>query len=147
MADIDLSKYIGLEFKEGGRDWSGVDCYGLMGLFLRTEFNILIDDCSDEYDSLDYSEPAVREQISGLLDGGMDDWQPVYEQQAYDGILLSIAGRPLHVGIVIDKRYMLHIEKGINACLERYDTAQWKSRIIGFYRHKNMAHDTSNHTT
>jgi hypothetical protein len=40
----------------------------------------------------------------------------------------------IHGGIVLDSCRMLHIERGLDAVIERFYGMVWKDRIEGFYR-------------
>ena len=61
--------------------------------------------------------------------------------QAGDGVLLRILGAAMHVGVVVAPKWMLHIEHGTNAMLEKYTGPHWSKRVIGFYRHEKLFTD------
>lgn len=48
-----MDKYIGIPFKEHGRDINGWDCYGLIYYILKKEFNINIPSYVDNYGSIE----------------------------------------------------------------------------------------------
>ena len=53
-----------------------------------------------------------------------------------DGVLLRVMGRPIHVGVVVARGWMLHIEKNCDSLIERYaGGSRWERRVLGFYRH------------
>ena len=43
----DFNKYIGIPYKNQGRGWDGVDCWGLYYLIFKTELNIELPDFSN----------------------------------------------------------------------------------------------------
>lgn len=61
---------------------------------------------------------------------------PSGKEQPFDIILLRILGFPMHIGVVIEKRKMIHVFKGSNTTIENYTSAQWRHRVLGFYRYK-----------
>lgn len=64
-----------------------------------------------------------------------DEWRAGKRlEQGGDAILLRHAGEPVHIGLVVAPGEMLHVNKGIDARIERYAHTQWRSRIIAFYR-------------
>lgn len=122
------AKYIGAEFQPHGREGT-YDCYGLIRKVLADEFNIKLP-------SFDRYETVKDEAVSDLIAEGLKDWQKINTPQEGDVIIFNVAGRPLHIGLVIEKGKMLHIEKGKNAVIESYTDPHWKPRIEGFYRYE-----------
>lgn len=122
-----LLKYIGLPFEPFGRDESGLDCWGLVRLFYRNEFNVELPDLNG-YDSV-----KDHKAISGLVETEKPKWEKAQPEFGHV-IVFNMAGRPVHVGVVIDTLRMLHIQTGKNSCLERFTSPRWKNRIEGVYR-------------
>lgn len=126
-------RYIGLPFKLHGRDRSGLDCWGLVRLVMAEQFGKALPSYSSKY------ERETQEVVLGDLITQEAElfWQPVPSGQEAVGdvIVLRMRGRPMHVGIVIGDRHMLHIERGIDSCIEKYNGIRWMHRIFGFYRH------------
>ncbi len=131
----DWSKYIGIPFKKHGRDFAGVDCYGLLCLVLKEEFNVLIPSFTEKYESIDNWD-----HLKELINGNLNPWRNLKEgqEQPGDGILLRIRGRPIHIAVIIGGGRMLHVEEGINTCIEDYRSFRWSKRILGIGRHEAM---------
>lgn len=129
---VDASKYIGIPFKEHGRDRLGLDCWGLLRLIYKEELGIELPSFVDAYESTD--DGGVIGRLIAANKG--EEWEPVEsgKERAYDGILLRVTGQPMHVGVVVDRGEMVHVMKGIDVTLERYLSWRWKNRIMGFYR-------------
>lgn len=125
-------KYIGLPFKEHGRDRAGLDCWGLVRLVQLEQFDRALPTYATHY----RKTTDVR-GIGDLIKDQITRWTPVDagDEQAGDIIILRMHGAPMHVGLVLGFRRMLHVEQGISAAIERYDGLRWKDSIHGFYRY------------
>lgn len=126
--------YVGLPFKEGGRDRQGLDCYGLLRLVINERF----DGAIPEYEGIAYRQGHDRDLLAALMDERIRLWTPVPmgSERPGDGALLRVMGRPIHVGVVVSSGWMLHIEKDCDSVLERFDAgSRWGRRLLGFYRH------------
>jgi len=126
-----VAGYIGLPWREHGRDRSGCDCWGLLRLVLAERFGIAV----PAYDGR-YADTADRAEIAMLMRGGMGPWRQVDEAgvRQGDGALFRVAGQPCHVGVVVAAGWMLHVQKGVDSGLERHDGTRWARRLAGFYR-------------
>ena len=125
------AEYIGLPFREHGRDRNGVDCWGLVVLTATERFGIRL----PTYVA-DYASTHDADDIGRLVRGQMDLWREVSRghERPGDVVLMRLLNQPMHVGMVVARGWMLHIEQGIDACLERYDGAKWRRRVMGIYR-------------
>lgn len=56
------------------------------------------------------------------------------QEQPGDVALLRVRGRPVHVGLVTRRGWMLHVEAGCETVEEPYTGMQWSRRLLGFYR-------------
>lgn len=127
----DFSKYIGIEFEQRGRG-PRFDCWGLAVKVLDDEFGI------SNLPSLasEYTESRDR-AVPGLFDREIaDSWRPVENPEPGDVAVFNMAGLPAHVGVMIDKKRMIHTIKGAASCIERIDSLRWKGKFEGFYRHE-----------
>ena len=126
--------YVGLPFKEGGRDRFGLDCYGLLRLVINEHFGGSV----PEYEGIAYQPGEDRELLATLMDERIRLWHPIARgaEQSGDGILLRVMGRPIHVGVVVAADMMLHIEKNCDSIIENFGKgSRWERRVLGFYRH------------
>lgn len=131
--------YIGLPFLAHGRDRLGVDCWGLVRLALAEQFGLALPSFATAY-----KDTRDAASISAVIAQETLSWRAVEagEEKLGDVIVLRLRGQPLHVGLVLGDRLMLHVERGIDSAIERYDRPQWHHRIFGFYRYKR--HDDDN---
>lgn len=124
--------YVGLPWRERGRDRTGIDCWGLVRL-------VLLDQCRIDLPSYaeDYASPLEQAEVAALIEGrpaGLVGQVSPGCEQPFDLILLRDGGLPSHVGIVAAPRLMLHVRRGQDSAVEPYDGALWRSRVVGFYR-------------
>ena len=128
--------YIGLPFKERGRDAMGLDCWGLVRLVLHEQLNIQVPSYAHYYAS-----STSEKQIGPLVRRETLRWKQVAVEAAECGdvLILRMRGQPMHAAFVLNNRYMLHIERGINSVMERYDSLRWKNRIVGVFRHQDLS--------
>jgi len=128
---MNFNQYIGLPFKQKGRDRTGVDCWGLVYLFYKEQFGITLPDYLNEYDH-------VRDRRLGHLITEQTDigWHKLDQPAPGDCIVLRLRGLPFHVGIVVDQRRMIHSQIGTEVAIEDYTSIRWKTRVLGFYRLK-----------
>lgn len=126
-----VNNYIGIDFVEHGRDHAGCDCWGLIKLVLKEQYNIdnLIDLKKEEYNTWE------REKLSKIFKEEAKNWIEIKSPEAGDIVLLRMVGMPVHVGVVIKPPWMLHCEYKKGTAIECYERAHWKNRIEGFYRH------------
>lgn len=127
-----IARYIGIPFADRGRERAtGVDCWGLLHLVFREHYGVTLPDDPG------YERATQRDRVAQLIiDHRTNDcWQALDAGAEGEGdvVLLSIAGRPLHIGLVVQPGLMLHILRGIDSCVERYDGAIWRNHE--FYRY------------
>ena len=125
---MDIRKYIGIPFKDGGRDFSGLDCWGLVRLVWHEERGILMPDMGDEY-----SSAFERGDVCGLFGKyTAQDWNvdvTDMPRQMLDVLVFSFGTLELHAGLWVAPGEMLHVMKGMETAVERYDIAKWSKRL------------------
>lgn len=127
---FDLSRFVGIPFKIGGRDFSGCDCWGLVCLFYENILNVKL----DPYEGC-YVDAEDLEGIGKILEWEQKNWRKICLQSAQFGDVLLLSTRFVcHVGIFLDRARMLHSAPGKDSCIERLSSAIWASRIVGVYR-------------
>lgn len=126
--------YIGIPWAEHGRSRNGVDCYGLAWL-VYADLGIALPSYDRDYDMCERSE------IAGLIGeaGANGTWIRVTEPVAFDLAVFARAGLDSHIGIVVSAGLMLHVDKGRQAHLARYDGGRWQGRPVSFWRHRDFA--------
>lgn len=122
--------YKNIPFKDRGRDENGVDCWGLVALILKNECGIEVPSYIDDYDNTE-----ERDKLAGLIaEERAKLWESVDKPQPFDVIVLEMRGVPMHVGIVIGDRLMIHCSKGVGVSVEDYTGMKWRYNVLGFER-------------
>ena len=124
------AKYIGVPFKDHGRDLNGFDCWGLVSFILREERGLLLPDFGGQY-----RDTRDRDGIEIVIRAEAEQWTRVATPMVEDVVVFNIGGRPLHCGLVVEPGQMLHAQSGTGCCIEGYRRPKWASRIEGFYHH------------
>lgn len=131
--------FIGLTYEEGARGPDAYDCWGIMLLVLREQFGITL----PRYEGVHWGpgSKADRDRTASVISTERMLWEAVEpgKEQPGDCIVLNIAARPLHVGVVAAPGWMIHGTEGSNSALERYDGMMWRNRVDGFYRYRGAA--------
>jgi hypothetical protein len=88
----------------------------------------------------DYQTAADGEAVSGLINGNRSEWTevPAGEERTSDALLMSLAGMPRHIGVVVGNGLVLHIERGAGSLIESYHSMRLRRRVVGFFRHEKM---------
>ena len=129
MSIINTDKYMFIPFVDKGRDFSGCDCRGLVGLIVKEVFNIDIPDMQVSWEDHAEVNKAIREK---------NTWRrvihPIIENPC---IVLMCVEKPNqidHMGLYVGGGDFIHISKrmkrpSINSIHHIY----WKYCIEGFY--------------
>jgi cell wall-associated NlpC family hydrolase len=131
--------YEGLHFKEHGCDWDGVDCYGLVTLVYKEQFDLDLLQYHDKYVDTDDRE-ALAELLcaKNVVKDGWIEIPLTEPPQAYDVVVFRIYNQPLHCGIVIGPGHMIHAMDGQDVTVERFISKTWQPRLASIYRHPHV---------
>lgn len=130
---MNFSRYVGIPFLERGRTRAGADCWGLVVLFYAGELGIHL----PAYDepSTTRAERATCAAIISAAVSGAEPWRRVLEPAPGDVILCETLRQPIHVGVVVDRRQMLHVPAGGESVIERFTSPEWHRFVRGFFRY------------
>lgn len=123
--------FVGLPFAELGRGPEAFDCWGLCRWALLQVLGLETPDYLDAYSDVG-DEVAVPRAIR---DGLAAEWIEVNNPEPFDLVILKVAGRLMHVGLMVNSTEFLHAPEGQLSCVERYTERAWSRRVLGFYRH------------
>lgn len=129
------ARYIGIPFRDLGRDASGCDCWGLARLVFAKEHGIDLPSYADGYAS-----PDEHREIAGLISGARSStsWWPVERVQEFDVLVFRRGRLDTHVGLVCGRGRMLHMAGTDQSKIETYEAGAWGNRLHGAFRHEKI---------
>lgn len=130
---MSYNKYIGLPYASNGRDESGIDCWGLVRLFYKQEYNIDLPSYTEDYSG------AYDTRILDMMDQYKNNWSQVETPEPGSVIVFNILGEPFHVGIYIGEGKFIHARDGKDSVVESVESPKWKKRIEGYYKYVPQA--------
>ena len=115
------NKYIGIPFKEHGRDFSGVDCWGLVRLIYKNEYDITLPSFVEEYSTTD-DTPRLEELIAQYREG----WEPITAPEPGAVILFRLLGSESHIAVAINDHQFIHVSENSYSAIESVNSILWK---------------------
>ena len=121
------SKYVGIPFVPGGRDFAGVDCWGLIMLFYK-DLGISIPDIN-----------ATCETDRNMLQGTYEEallFGQVVDRNVCPSIVTFKLLDPVyvnHVRIFIGGNKFIHARRKIGVSVDLLDKPLWRKKIEGYY--------------
>lgn len=112
-------QYVGLPFAEHGRDRAGLDCWGLVRLFLAEQAGIVM----PRYDRTDDVETVLAHEKRDFA------VVPVGDAACFDVLICNEhvrrnerwAKAPVHVAVCVAPGLALHITKGATSRVDQID--------------------------
>lgn len=131
-------KYIGLPYKELGRDKNGVDCYGLCKLIYKNELNIDLPDyigIGVKRETTQELQKESNRQVQDYILKESEKWVeiPTSEAKEFDFVLFSIMGYVVHIAVLVDKNTIIHSFNGRDCVVEKI-YPKWHGRIYKVIR-------------
>lgn len=129
-------RFIGIAHRDGGRDRSGCDCWGLVRLVYAERLGIVLPSYADGYASTD-----ERAEIAALVAGGRMSgvWRAVDRAQEFDALLFRVGPHASHIAVAVDARHMLHVHAKAASVITPQRDPMWRNRLVGVYRHEAIA--------
>lgn len=114
---------IGVPFLAHGRDYDGWDCWGLVIAAYRDVAGVAVPDYA--YASID-DHRALAANFNQRQGG---DWRRLAAPEPMAVACIYRRGRVIHAGLVVASRRIVHVERGVDTCMESASNM----RIEGFY--------------
>jgi cell wall-associated NlpC family hydrolase len=126
---MDIEKYFAIQYKEGGRDETGCDCYGLARIVLEREFG-------KKVNALDWLNGGTFEaQEAAIAEGrALVKCEKVTDPMPGDIALMRVCGRPCHVGVFIEKGKVIQINRRDGVGVVYLSELVRKGKLEGVYR-------------
>ena len=125
-----VAPYIGIPYRDHGRDRNGCDCWGGVRMVLADVFGVDLPDYSDHYSSAQHQPSVAFTVETGLA----ECFNRVTVPQPGDMVIMRIAGRPWHCGLLVADHLRLPWPERRHSCSERLDSPMWSRRLDGAYR-------------
>ena len=135
-----FEKYIGIPFKHRGRDFNGIDCFGLLCLIFKEERNIIIPDFLDVIYERNWYKEGQNHILNniGTVDGTFWDVIKKKPYKMYDGLLFFLTSKNIanHIGIYINDNKFIHVAERFETTIDRLDDPFWQSKLYGVMRYR-----------
>lgn len=123
--------YLGLPWRDHGRDHDGVDCWGLVRLVYRERWGLDL----DGYDGVYASAGEVAAIDAAIRTAAVSPtWMRIDRPIEGDVALYRRGRAEAHVGLVIGER-LLHAVEPFGVRLELLATPRLACRLVGYHRH------------
>ena len=145
-----VNGYVGIPWRELGRDRDGCDCWGLFRLIMAERFGVAL----PAYGGQGYRDRDDAPGVASLISTGLTAWievarrnpvtgmAPLGAERPGDGVLMRRRGLPIHVGVVVSAGHLLHVQRGADAVCVPYHPPSQRRSIEGIYRHPELRHAT-----
>ena len=126
------ARYVGIPYIDGGRDRSGLDCWGVLQLVYRDQLGVELPGYGD-ISARDLRR--VAREIGSAAQ--MWPWSEAPEPRELDVVVMAAPGRrfPAHVGIVLQGGQLLHSEAASGCCIVPLSDFSVRFRILGYRRY------------
>lgn len=141
-------QYMSIPFQDGGRDSSGLDCWGWVRLAYEKEKGIRLESFTEvSTRDLIRIKQVMEERVLLppwiILGSEHDDEICAFDVVVMSGTLQIRDGKPyrapVHVGLMVDSVNMVHTERSVGMCRQRLDDPLVKPRILKICRHEALA--------
>lgn len=132
-----MKEYVGIPYKNKGRDKKGVDCWGLAMLVYRECLGAELPSYGD------VSAEDIKAIYKAMSAGKDEDiWVEISSSDVkkYDICVMRHPqfNRVCHAGIMVDARRVLHVEKGVDSAIVELKHSSIRERIVCFRRLKKL---------
>jgi cell wall-associated NlpC family hydrolase len=132
VVKLSISKFIGIPFVNGGRDYSGCDCWGLVKLIYKELANIDL----PEY-HISCHDTA---KISTAVNMSRRDWVKLAAPEVPCLVVMYLDREnpimPSHVGVYVGNGEFIHTIEKQNSRIEKTSHLFYKNIIEGYYAYR-----------
>lgn len=133
MTEIDIVQYLSIPYLYGGRDRSGLDCYGLVLMFFAEHFGISCPDYT-------YVQDWDAEGFNYIEEEYWKRFEKINSPERYCTVTFRGFGSKIerHIGIMLDDISFLHVPIKGCVCIEKITHRVWARQLGSFYRLKTV---------
>lgn len=127
-------RLIGIPWSRGDHGAKSTHCWGLVRLAYADRFGITL---------ADYGPALGNGEDAAAIAEHRDAWPWRRVERPQDGDVVVIRNGAVddHVGVMVGRRMMLHVQRGKSAEVIEISAPQWRNRVSGFYRHAAVGDD------
>jgi cell wall-associated NlpC family hydrolase len=142
MSAIDPRPYLGVPYRDRGRDWDGWDCWGLVRAVFWREAGLELPAWDTDPRDRAAVEVGMAAEARGWrrVERGTDD-RPWTDARPLDVALLMDAGRPSHCAVFLKPPLFRHCQRGPGTSVGdvAHPLQPWRRRLVAVYRHPALA--------
>jgi len=140
MTTLDwIDRYQRIPFKDDGRSYTGLNCYGLVYLVYKQELGIVLPiyskTCPDSRD-----EERKDKIIRAGLSMAVDNWQEIkpVDVQCFDIVVFNRGGYDTHIALVVTPLLLLECVEPTGVRQLSTSAIMQRAGTMRYYRHKAM---------
>lgn len=126
---MDNKKFVGIPFEHNGRDFNGVDCIGLVELYLNEHGINLVAQDGKEINKEWYLENPKRLLQGVKRRGNKIDFN---NRSKFDIAVFEFRGIASHIGVMVNRNEFLHNFEERKSGISNIN--RWKNKLAGLYR-------------
>ena len=128
-----IRDFLGIAYKNGGRDPQGIDCWGLaLKVYARAGVNLF------DMPDLQYDVKWSKTGGNYLAENYWRDWQRIEKPEFLDAVLLrNLGGIANHGGIILSGGRFIHATM-YGVIISRLTDPMIAEKIEGFYRLRKL---------
>ncbi len=132
-----FGRYVGIPFLSEGRDNRGFDCWGLVALVYQEQLGIYLPSYG-EISAFDLVR--ISKEVSSACEVG-EVWRRCEPKPMAVAVMTAtMSGQrlrraPVHVGLFVDAKRILHVEAHTDACVIRASDQRISTRLLGAYEY------------
>jgi len=135
-----FSEFIDLPYKNLGRDFDGVDCYGIVHLIYKTVKNITLPDFTELKYGIDWykkGEDHILDNVGAMNKKYFDIVEFPYKP--FDLLLFKVTNNIVnHCGMYVGDMCFIHILENRTSMISRLDDRVWERKFYLAARYKKV---------
>ena len=129
MTETKITQYLGIPYLHEGRDRNGLDCYGLVCMFYRENFDTILPDYT-------YNQNWQEDGLTIIQDEYWKMFDKIETSIKYCAVTFRMFGSYIerHIGIMLDDISFMHVPINGGVCIEKLTNRVWGRQRGSFYK-------------